>query len=93
MCKRTLAASAANGGDGDESQTGPDGREVKDTAPGEFTPLILAILAEVGSIDMSAEDTGLLNINLSTFTNLGDQQVEQEVQFHFRGLRHFCLCA
>ena len=79
MCKRTIASSAANNGDGDENQASSGGRDQKEASAGEFTPLILAILGDVGSIDMSAEDTGLLNISLNSFGSLGDQQAEQEV--------------
>ncbi|RUS69394.1 hypothetical protein EGW08_022845, partial [Elysia chlorotica] len=78
VCKRTITTSAPNEGDGDENQAGSVGRDQKEGSAGEFTPLILAILGEVGSIDMSSEDTGLLNISLNSFGNLGDQQAEQE---------------
>ncbi|GFN86621.1 myb-related transcription factor, partner of profilin-like [Plakobranchus ocellatus] len=79
MCKRNLAASAGNGAeDGEDVQHDSGGRDQKETAAGEFTPLILAILSEVGSIDMSAEDTGLLNINLNSLGGLADQPADQE---------------
>lgn len=78
MCKRTIAHSAGNPGDADDSHGSSGGREQKEVPAGEFTPLILAILGEVGSIDMTAEDSGLLNIGLNSFSHIGDQQAEQE---------------
>ncbi|GFS07204.1 hypothetical protein ElyMa_004724600, partial [Elysia marginata] len=76
ICKRALPPSATSVGDGEDSQAGSVGRDhQKESSAGEFTPLILAILGEVGTIEMPSEESGIINIS---FGNLGDQHTEQE---------------